>query len=60
MVREVMEMVWEVVKPKLFRAKAYLALAHRCTIFLCHLDLEIDDKYKNPNANTKIISWADN
>ena len=32
-----------------------LTLAHCCTIFLCHLDLE---KYRSPNDNKKIISWA--
>ena len=29
-------------------------LAHRCTIFLCQLTLEIQ-KYRNPNDNTEII-----
>ena len=33
-----------------------LVIAHRCAIFLCHLD----DKCRNPNDNTKIISWAIN
>ena len=28
------------------------SLAHRCTIFLCHLDLEIyDDRHRHPNIN---------
>ena len=31
-------------------------VAHRCTTFLCHLD----DKYRNPNDDTKIIRWAIN
>ena len=30
-------------------------LTQRCTIFLCHLDLEI---YRNAKNNRKIISWA--
>ena len=29
-------------------------LAHRCTTFLCHLDLDLD-KNRNPNDNTEII-----
>ena len=31
--------------------KYNIEVAHRCTIFLCHLDLEIQ-KYRNPNDNT--------
>ena len=28
-------------------------IAHRCTIFLCHLDLEIDDRQRHPNINIR-------
>ena len=37
---------------------AYHFLAHRCTIFLCHLDLEmIDDQHRHPNINIRDIIW---
>ena len=28
-------------------------LAHRCTILLCYLGCEIDDKHRNTNMNDK-------
>ena len=30
-------------------------VAHCCTIFLCYLDLEINDKYGNPNYIREVI-----
>ena len=33
---------------------------HSCTIFLCHLDLEIDDRHRNPNINSREIIWLGN
>ena len=32
-------------------------VAHCCTIFLCHLDLEIYDRHRHPNLNIREIIW---
>ena len=28
-------------------------VVHCCTLFLCYLDAEIDDQYRNPNINNR-------
>ena len=40
--------------PVLHHLQAFSEGGHRCIIFFCHLDL----KYRTPNVNTELISWA--
>ena len=45
---------------ELFQFPGQVNLAYRCTIFLCHLDLEIyqlDNRHRHPNINIREIIW---